>query len=286
MEEMQSIVKRIEINHDDLQAWQRLGELVDDPQKKDDCREQVARIKKELVGDGAPIVAPSRRGATAWHVPATAALLGGQLPLIFMIASNLLPVIGILFLGWSMGNVMLLYWVENVMVGLFTIFKMIFADSQAGGWAGRLALIVFFCIHFGGFCIGHLIAIMAIFMPRFSQSLNSQNTPLNLLNILTGLWLPILGMFISYSIYFYQHYLGDGIYQRVTLSYLMGEPYQRIIPLHLGLILAGFFIMAVGSPIAVILLLVALKTGAEVVAYRRSAAKWRSLARKIRALLS
>jgi len=50
MEEMQSIVKRIETDHNDLEAWQKLGELVDDPQKKNDCREQVARIRREMGG--------------------------------------------------------------------------------------------------------------------------------------------------------------------------------------------------------------------------------------------
>ena len=286
MDEMQSILKRIETNHNDLEAWQRLGELVDDPQKQSDCHEQVARIKRELGGGEAPIVAPSRRGAPARHVPVTAALLGGKLPLIFIIASNLLPVFGILFLGWSMGSVMILYWVENVMVGFFTILKIVFADEQAGAWLARLPVIVFFCVHFGGFCTGHLIFIIALFMPKSQQIWNLQNTPLNLLNLLAELWLPILGMFISYSVYFYQHYLGDGIYQRVSLNSLMGEPYPRIMSMHLVLIIAGFLVVALGSPIGAILLLVAMKTTAEVAFYRRSAAKWRRLVRKVQTLLS
>ena len=276
MEEMQSIVKRIEINHDDLQAWQRLGELVDDPQKKDDCREQVARIKKELVGDEAPIVAPSRRGATAWHVPATAALLGGQLPLIFMIASNLLPVFGILFLHWSMGSVILLYWTENVIVGLFTVFKIAFADAQAGSGLGRLVAGIFFCVHYGIFCAGHLVFIVFLFLAGFQHAWGSRNLPQELLNTLAELWVPILGMFISYSISFYQHYLGDGIYKRATLNTLMFEPYPRIIPLHIGIIVGGALVLAFGSPMGIILVLVALKTAAEVVAYRKYAAKWRT----------
>ena len=275
MEEMQSIVKRIETDPNDLEAWQRLGELVDDPQKKNDCREQVARIKKEWGDNSLPVSAPTKTGAPARHIPVTANLLGGQFLLIIIIASNLLPIIGILFLGWSIGSVMLLYWVENVMVGLFTIFKMLFADSQAGGWAGRLAMMAFFCFHFGGFCVVHLIFIMALFMPRLHQAPSVRDIPLNMLDMLAGLWLPILGMFISYSISFYQHYLGDGIYQRVTIAGLMAGPYPRIIPLHFGLIVAGFFVVALGSPMVVVMLLVALKTGAEGFAYKRSVAKWR-----------
>src|ERR1700690_4162094 len=98
MEEMQAIVKRIETNHDDLEAWQRLGELVDDPQKQNDCREQVARIKRESVGNGTPARVPVNATAARTNTSVTADLLGGQLPLIAIIASNLLPILGIIFL--------------------------------------------------------------------------------------------------------------------------------------------------------------------------------------------
>ena len=283
MEEMQSILQRIKTNHDDLEAWQRLGELVDDPREKNDCREQVARIRKELGSAEVPAAAPAG-SASAVKIPFTANLLGGRLPLITIIVSNLVPVFGILFLHWSMGSVMVLYWVENVMVGFFTILKMIFADSQAGNWLARLGLILFFCVHFGGFCVVHLLFIVMLFLASSQHFLDVQAISWDLLNMLAGLWLPILAMFISYSVYFYHHYLGDGIYQRVTLTTLMVEPYPRIIPMHFGLIIGGFFILAIGSPIVIVLLLVALKTGAEVMAYQRSVAKWRAPAGDLKIL--
>jgi hypothetical protein len=285
MDEMQSIINRIETDRNDLEAWQRLGELVDDPQKKNDCRAQVARINRELAGAEAPTVVQPNRRASAAHIPVTAKLLRGKLLLIIIIASNLLPIFGLLFLGWSMGSVMILYWVENIMVGFFTLLKMIFADEQAGMWLVRLPAMLFFCVHFGGFCAVHLIFILVLFMPQFHQPLNLQAIPAVFLDLLVGLWLPILGMFISYSISFYQHYLGDGVYQRVTIYNLMAEPYPRIIPMHFGLILAGFFVVALGSPIGVVILLVLLKTGAEVLAYRRSVSKWRVPKQGIQALL-
>jgi hypothetical protein len=209
----------------------------------------------------------------------TANLSGGQLPLIAIIASNLLPIIGIIFLHWSLASVLALYWAENVMVGFFTILKMLFADEQAGPWTARLAIIALFCFHFGGFCLVHAIFIVG-FLFAGSKSVQSWNW----WALLAGLWLPILGMFISYSIYFYQHYLGDGIYQRVTLVSLMAEPYPRIIPLHVGIIIGGFFILTLGSPIAIILVLVVLKTGTEVIAYRRSMAKWSATSGELKTL--
>ena len=81
MEEMQSIVKRIENNHDDLEAWQRRGELVDDPQKQNDCRGQVARINKERTGQVTPAAATANPNASRLNTSVTANLSGGQLPM-------------------------------------------------------------------------------------------------------------------------------------------------------------------------------------------------------------
>jgi hypothetical protein len=64
----------------------------------------------------------------------------------------------------------------------------------------------------------------------------------------------------------------------------MAEPYPKIIPMHVGLIMGGFFVLALGSPIGILLVLVALKTGFEVVSYRKSMAKWRNPVAEIQAL--
>ena len=128
--------------------------------------------------------------------------------------------------------------------------------------------ISFFCVHFGVFCAVHGAFVLALFLPK---DLTIDQWP----GVLAGLTVPILGLLVSHAFYFFRTYLGGGIYRYATLSDLMIEPYNRMIPLHFGLILAGFFVVAVGSPTAVVLLLVLLKTGAEVVAYRKSMKRWR-----------
>ena len=55
---------------------------------------------------------------------------------------------------------------------------------------------------------------------------------------------------------------------------------------YVGLILGGFLVLALGSPIGIILTLVALKTAAEVFACRRFGAKWSNPARGMQALVS
>jgi hypothetical protein len=225
----------------------------------------------------------ARSSATAW--------LNGKLSLIFIIASNLLPIFGLLFLDWSMGSVMLLYWFENVIVGLFALLKMAFAQSQAGtatntplnisflrtsfipsrvgNSLNKLFVLPFFCIHFGLFCLGHGIFILALFLPK---DLTSRQW----LALLADLALPILGMLISHGTYFVQNYLRNGAYRVASINRLMMEPYARIVPMHVGLIAAGFFIAALGSPMPVVVALVLAKTGAEVTVSRNAMKKWAS----------
>ena len=69
-----------------------------------------------------------------------------------LVAANLIPLAGALFFGWDLGTIMLLYWAESAIIGLFNIGKMI----AVGGW-GAIFLCVFFCVHFGGFMAGHFI---------------------------------------------------------------------------------------------------------------------------------
>jgi hypothetical protein len=115
----------------------------------------------------------------------------------------------------------------------------------------------------------HGAFVVALFLPK-------DTTPGDWLNLLAGMWVPVLGMLISYGTYFVQHYLRNGAYRYASIDKLMLEPYIRIIPMHVGLIAAGFFIVMLGSPIWVVLFLVALKTGGEAFAYHRSMQKRRS----------
>jgi hypothetical protein len=319
MEEMQAIVKRIETNHDDLDAWRRLGELVDDPQKKNDCRDQITRIQNGRCGfnsvirceqcgtamqvipgeDGclAMAVCPAcpytkelesagRPGAEAGHTgivltspPMSTSLLGSQLNLAILVGANLLPAVGVLFMGWSLVSIMALYWIENLIVGFFTILKMAYAKPQDGGGAAKLAMIPFFCVHYGIFCAAHGFFIFIFFLMGSARSGSGNllaHVPVLLVSELAGLATPVLGLFVSYGFSFYQNYIKSGMYRYASLTSLMSEPYPRIIPLHIGLILGGFVILSLGSPVWIVLILVALKTGAEVLTYRSSMVKWRS----------
>ena len=70
----------------------------------------------------------------------------GRLSAVFLVAANLVPLLGVLLWDWDVFLLLLLFWCENVVIGIFGIARMIVAgrtDSAAEG----LFLPLFFLVH-------------------------------------------------------------------------------------------------------------------------------------------
>ena len=81
---------------------------------------------------------------------------------------------------------------------------------------------------------------------------------------------------LSHGFSFAWNYLGRGEYRRATLEALMHQPYARVIVLHITIIAGGFIILALGSPVMGLALLVALKSGVDVKAHLKERRKFAS----------
>ena len=97
-----------------------------------------------------------------------------------LIGFNLVPLAGVLCGGWNIWTLLVLYWVENGIVGLLNIPKMLLAAGEdpptrtvAVGGVGpltvprsesgsKLALVPFFLVHYGIFWVGHGVFIFLL----------------------------------------------------------------------------------------------------------------------------
>ena len=43
-----------------------------------------------------------------------------------LLGANIVPLIGVLFFNWDAGVVVLLYWLENVVIGFYNILRIVF----------------------------------------------------------------------------------------------------------------------------------------------------------------
>ena len=198
-----------------------------------------------------------------------------------LIVANIVPLAGVLFLGWDAGFIVLLYWTENVVIGSYNILKMAFVTVESPLFhLGKLHSIPFFCLHFGGFCAAHGVFLLAFFkLGGGMESVfagESWPGPLFflqlLVSVITTLWRhhpegmewPVICLFVSHGISFVQNYLLKMEYASLTVTELMKQPYKRIVILHVAIIAGAAPIMMLGSPVPLLCILVLLKLGMDV----------------------
>lgn len=186
-----------------------------------------------------------------------------------LVAANIVPLIGVLFWGWDVFPLLLLFWMENVVIGVLNVLKMLSADpADAALWAGKLFMVPFFCVHYGMFTAGHGVLLLGLFggegfQPTGFSPLESASRAASEY----GLWLPIAVLAASHLFSFLWNYFYRGEFRRASLAELMMKPYGRIIVLHLTVLLGGFGAMALGSPVWALVLLIALKIGLDLKAH-------------------
>ncbi len=210
---------------------------------------------------------------------------------IALVAANMIPLLGVMFWGWSTFAVVAIYWAENIVIGAINVLKMITcnpdpdevmkslesktADSQKLAMLRsqmsetslvhhgiKLFLVPFFTVHYGFFCFVHGVFVFTLFGgdklfsrgpgPSFSGAFDRFSQE--------HLWWAVIALAISHLVSFFTNYIGRGEYRRTIVPMLMMSPYQRIVVLHLAILFGGFATMALGSPVIALLILVVGKT--------------------------
>ena len=200
-----------------------------------------------------------------------------------LLAVNALPLVGVWLWGWSVFDIVFLYWVENVVIGAVNVLRMAVCRgegppparrpprgqprpgkvSRGGAIAhlgAKLFMIPFFIVHYGMFCFGHGEFLVALFADEAgADSLSGLlGDPRALLA--SGFGLAVGALALSHLVSFVTNFLLGGEYRRANVAQLMFRPYGRIVVMHLAILFGALVTEFFGSPVALLVLLVALKT--------------------------
>ncbi|MGD8342398.1 MAG: DUF6498-containing protein [Desulfobacterales bacterium] len=198
-----------------------------------------------------------------------------------LMVANLVPLIGVVFLGWDAAAIVLLYWLENLIIGFFNIFRMLLVKVESRSRQfQKLFMIPFFCVHFGGFCAVHGVFLLVFFKIGSPDDAMADSGawlgPLIFLQLLYGvvmqLWhsrppgleWPAVGLFVSHGISFIKNFINGQQYLSLKMKDIMMRPYKRIILMHVAIIIGGVLIMKLGSPLALLCVLILLKIGLDI----------------------
>jgi hypothetical protein len=186
-----------------------------------------------------------------------------------LVAANVLPLVGVLFWDWDVFALLVLCWMENVVVGVFFILRMMFADlEEAALSVGKLFMVLFFCVHYGMFTAVHGVFVFTLFgQGRYRVDGLDALVPAARAADDYGLWVPLAVLFASHFFSFAWNYLYRGEFRSAKLTRLMVAPYSRVVVLHVAIILGGIAAMALGSPLWALLVLVALKVALDLKAH-------------------
>lgn len=183
--------------------------------------------------------------------------------LVALVLANLWPLVGVVFFGWTTFSVLLLFWLENVIVGCINVGRMWkAADSEGGKWS----VIPFFIVHYGMFTAVHGVFVIAIFAGDPGEAGLTPDLVTRMVGG-AGIGPAALALAASHGYSFVMNYLRGGEYQTAKLKRLMFQPYTRVVVLHVTIIFGGFLIVSQGQPVAALALLVVLKTAIDGVAH-------------------
>lgn len=203
--------------------------------------------------------------------------------IILAVAAACVPLAGTFFLGWDVREVLLLYWAENLVIGFWQIIKMAAAtprDSLPGDHLGKLFMIPFFLLHYGGFCAGHGFFILMLSsinkdgnldgMPDLDIGSMDALGPFVFLQLLwkviamsltilpPAAYLAVAAMFVSHGINTWHNFFANDEWRsdKTESRDLMGEPYKHIIVVHIAIIAGGFCAMWLKNAIPVLLVII------------------------------
>ena len=220
-----------------------------------------------------------------------------------LVAVNLIPLAGVLVLGWRLSDLMLLYWLENGVIGAFTVLKILTSrvPTEGDGAAGRPVLVpvahrlgavgtaAFFVVHYGVFWVAHGVFVRLMFgsgtglfgagwpgpgpslpgvtpggVPMVGEPLGAVAGAVG-----GGVVLAALSLVLSHGTSFVVNYLGRGEDRSLSPMELMQQPYGRVVVLHITIMGGGLVAMVLGQPLFSLVLLVGLKIGIDLQAHLR-----------------
>lgn len=182
-----------------------------------------------------------------------------------------LPLVGILFFGWDWRSVVLLYWFQNITVGLRTVIDLIRTRTPpkptdttsltvngrpVSGGEKKPLLIAFFIFHYGIFTAVHgafvFLIVFGLFNGLFGTSAAQQD----------GSGLNLRGIVIVWAIGSAVQLVLGFLVPRANLppmKALFSAPYSRIFVLHFTVLIGVGLILFFSWPPAAAILLVALQ---------------------------
>lgn len=179
---------------------------------------------------------------------------------------DLIPVFSVLTLGWGAAALVMLYWLENLVIGLMTLARMFAAGARDGviGVIGTLFIATFFTFHYGMFSFVHgefLNMFAAMSDPEhFSTDFHGPFALINSALSAAPRMTFFVGLILAWQIFlFLWDFIRRGEFLKSDPQKEMFKPYGRIFVLHVAIFAGAGAMIVLGQPMWGVLGLIMLR---------------------------
>lgn len=142
-----------------------------------------------------------------------------------LILSNIVPFIGVLHFDWEPMDVIFIYWLETLFIGLFNIIKMIFVSEKYIIW--KFILIPFFIFVFVLLQGIQGLIVFNVF-PHYIHRFTDQYFEITILSYLEYLFWPSLALLLSHLFSLIWNFFLRKEYKKLDMTTLIVQPLPRI----------------------------------------------------------
>ncbi len=174
---------------------------------------------------------------------------------IAILVINLSMIIGVIFDNWNIFNIMFLYWMESVVIGFFTVFRMM---NTKNSLLAKFFFIPSFGISYGFLTFGYGLIVYSIFAMTFMNlqsgengiSINSYLDGSYLVDVFSGrpeLAIPLLFFIINQVYALRLSVKNENRYNEDEIGEISTTAFARIIKVYLAMLLMGIGVTIVNS---------------------------------------
>jgi hypothetical protein len=201
---------------------------------------------------------------------------GLSLSTFIYVIANLLPLAGVVFWGWDVFVLLVLYWLETAVIGFWTVIRILLVSPEGSATLNRMAArvigrgftAVFIAVHAGIFMTIHFLFLWSLFAGHWTEEIHSPFDFVRLIVIDSGLWLPLLILFAVRGWFVVRDVVAG---ETDVEGDIIGGLYARIVVMQVAIIFGGWLTIIAGGSIGTLALLVIGKTVVELYSDRISA---------------
>jgi hypothetical protein len=179
---------------------------------------------------------------------------------------DLAPIYAVLVWHWGAAALVMLYWLENVVIGFATAGRIVVASVGRNGPKGLFGgawLVAFFTVHYGIFCFAHggiLTEIMGgdqSWSRADSIGAAAGGVVVSALGFGKNMGFILALIALWHALAFVNEFVLRGGWRTADPQMEMFAPYGRVILLHIGVFVIGGALVWLGDPVIGVLALVA-----------------------------